>query len=305
MTSTLWKRLCERHGIKVKFSSAHHPKTDGQTKNANKVMKNYLRAYISYTQDDWVDHLPMGEFLANNHVNESTGMISFFADNGFHLRTSVEPPQHYQRGQRAELLAADRIVANQEETVSYLQDQLTWSQQEQAHWANQNRRPHLEYKVGDMVYVDARHFSASKGKSKLLSLKNAGPWKIIRNIANKAYELDILQQMKEAGLTPVFHPWKLHFAPSDPFPDQVLEPGPAIIVEDDDHDEWEVLEVVDSRKTKRYGIQYKATYMGNWDEWNSNPPWQPYSDFENSKEKIREFHRTHSQKPGPASDLVI
>ena len=85
MTSTLWKRLCKRHGIKVKFSSAHHPKTDGQTKNANKMMKNYLQAYISYTQDDWVDHLPMAEFSANNHINESTGMTPFFADKGFHL----------------------------------------------------------------------------------------------------------------------------------------------------------------------------------------------------------------------------
>ena len=72
MTNTLWKQLCERYGIKVKFLSAHHPETDDQTENANKVIKNYLRAYISYTQDDWVDHLPMAEFLANNHINEST-----------------------------------------------------------------------------------------------------------------------------------------------------------------------------------------------------------------------------------------
>ena len=84
MTRTLWKWLCKRHGIKVKFLSAHHPKTDGQAKNANKVMKNYLRAYISYTQDDWVDHLPMAEFLANNHIHESTRMTPFFAENGFH-----------------------------------------------------------------------------------------------------------------------------------------------------------------------------------------------------------------------------
>ena len=103
----------------------------------------------------------MAEFLANNHINESTEMTLFFAENDFHPRTGVEPPQAYQQGasQKAELLAADRIVANQKETVSYLQDQLTWSQQEQAHWANQNRQPHPEYKVGDMVYVDARHFA--------------------------------------------------------------------------------------------------------------------------------------------------
>ena len=138
-------------------------------------MKNYLRAYINHMQNDWVDHLPMAEFSANNHVNESTGMTLFFADNGFHPRTGVELPKSYKgASKRAELLAADKILANQEETVSYLQDQLTWSQQEQAHWANQNRQPHPEYEVGDMVYVNARHF-ASKQDSKLLSMKNAGP----------------------------------------------------------------------------------------------------------------------------------
>ena len=174
MTSTLWRKLCERYGIRIKFSSAQHPETDGQTENANKVMKNYLRAYVSHTQGDWVDHLPMAEFSANNHVNESTGMTSFFADNSFHPRTGVEPPQACTRSRKAELLAADRIIANQEKTLSHLQDQLTWTQEEQAYWANQNRQPHPEYEVGDMVYVDARHF-ASEQDSKSLSMKNAGP----------------------------------------------------------------------------------------------------------------------------------
>ena len=92
-------------------------------------MKNYLQAYVSHTQDDWVHHLPMAEFSANNHVNESTRMTPFFADNSFHPRTGVEPPQAYQSlCQKAELMAADKIVANQEETLSYRQDQLTWSQ---------------------------------------------------------------------------------------------------------------------------------------------------------------------------------
>ena len=237
MTSTLWRRLCERYGIRIKFSSAQHLETDGQTENANKVMKNYLRAYVNHMQDNWVDHLPMAEFSANKHINESTRMTLFFAVNGFHPRTGVEPPQAYQRaGWRAELLAADRIVANQEETVFYLQDQLTWSQQEQAHCANQSCQPHPEYRIGDTVYVDARHFASEKD-SKSLSMKNAGLWKIVRDIDNKAYELDIPQQMKDAGLTPIFHPWKLHLAPTSLFPRQVLEPGPLVLVSSSDGSE--------------------------------------------------------------------
>ena len=103
--------------------------------------------------------------------------------------------------------------------------------------------------------------------------------------------------MKDTGLTPVFYLWKLHQAPSSPYPGLILEPGPPILIRSSDkneaHREWKVFEVVDSQKMKKYGVQYKATYMGNWDEWNSNPAWQLYSNFENSKEKIRKFHRAH------------
>ena len=115
--------------------------------------------------------------------------------------------------------------------------------------------------------------------------------------------------MRNAGLTPVFHPWRLHLALTNPFLGQVLKPGPPVLVSSSDkkkaHEEWKVLEVVDSQKTKKYGVQYKATCMGNWEEWNLNPAWQPYSDFENAREKIREFHKTHPQKPGLPSKLVL
>ena len=103
-----------------------------------------------------------------------------------------------------------------------------------------------------------------------MSIKNAGPWKVIRNIENKAYELDIPQQMKDAGLTLVFHPWKLHLALSNLFSGQILEPKPPVLVNSSDgskaHKEWKVLKIVDSWRTKKYGVQYKATYMGNWNE---------------------------------------
>ena len=79
-------------------------------------MKNYLRAYISHLQDDWVDHLSMAEFAANNHVNASIELISFFADNGFYPCTDIEPPQASQKNsQRAELLTVDKTMKNQKE----------------------------------------------------------------------------------------------------------------------------------------------------------------------------------------------
>ena len=119
MTSTLWKQLYKRYGINIKFSSAYYPQIYGQTESANRVMKNYLCAYINHTQDDWVDNLLMAEFTANNHLNASMGVMPFFADYNFHLLTGIEPPSTYKGKQKAEFLAADKIVKKQAKMMTF------------------------------------------------------------------------------------------------------------------------------------------------------------------------------------------
>ena len=126
MTAILWRRLCKQYGINIKFSLAHHPETDSQTKSANRVIKNYLRAYIAYTQDNWIDYLSIAKFTASNHVNASTNITSFFTNYGFNPCTGIEPPGTYkgEKEQQAKLLVADKIIAWQAEMMTFLQDQL-------------------------------------------------------------------------------------------------------------------------------------------------------------------------------------
>ncbi|KAL4947038.1 hypothetical protein BDW69DRAFT_199944 [Aspergillus filifer] len=107
--------------------------------------------------------------------------------------------------------------------------------------------------------------------------------------------------MEEAGVTPVFHPWKLHLASDKPYPGQVEDPEVPVMIHDVDeeeepHEEWDVQEVVDCRSI-RSGIQYKALFNGQWDDWNSNPPWQPWTDFKNAREKVLEYHQRYPRKP--------
>ena len=273
-------------------------------------MKNYLRAYVRHAQDDWVDYLPDAEFAVNNHTNASTGMSPFFADHGYHPRSGSEPPQPFDSNVtgRAELMSADKITARQEAMTKWLIEHLTWAQADQMRYANESRAPHPDYKIGDMVYVNTKDFSVDK-QSRSLSSKNAGPWKIIRNIDNKAYELEIPEHLKRVGLTPIFHPWKLHLAPTNPFPGQLIEPGPPILIQEDaessPHEEYEVLEIVECRETKKYGTQYKATSIGSWDDWNANPPWQPWTDFIRAKEEIRKFHTDNKGKPNAPKDVLF
>ena len=51
-TSGFWKRITKSLGISRKLSMAFHPQTDGQTERDNAVLKQYLRAYCNYQQDD-------------------------------------------------------------------------------------------------------------------------------------------------------------------------------------------------------------------------------------------------------------
>ena len=57
-----------------------------------------------------------------------------------------------------------------------------------------------------------------------------------------------------------------------------------------------MLNIIDCCKTKKYGTQYKATYIGNWEEWNVALAWQLWKIFKNAKKKISKFYKRHPKK---------
>ncbi|XP_044716392.1 integrase core domain-containing protein [Hirsutella rhossiliensis] len=50
--SRFWKRFCRLAGVTQKLSTAYHPQTDGGPERMNQEIEAYLRAYVSYVQDD-------------------------------------------------------------------------------------------------------------------------------------------------------------------------------------------------------------------------------------------------------------
>ena len=88
--STFWTHLSERLDVVLKPSSAFHPETNRQTERTNAGVEQYLRAFMNFHQDDWVDWLPLAEFAANNTVSETTNISPFFANYEFHPRLGVE-----------------------------------------------------------------------------------------------------------------------------------------------------------------------------------------------------------------------
>ena len=87
-----WRAVCHRLQINISLSTVFHPKTDGQTENANAFLEQYLRQYIDFSQKDWETWLALAEFAANNAFNASTEMLPFVDNYGQHPRVSFGPP---------------------------------------------------------------------------------------------------------------------------------------------------------------------------------------------------------------------
>ncbi|KAH9667837.1 Endonuclease [Citrus sinensis] len=70
---TLWKKL----GTTLKFSSSHHPQTDGQTEVTNRSLGNLLRSYVGKNIRQWDLILPQIEFAYNHFIHQTIGLSPF------------------------------------------------------------------------------------------------------------------------------------------------------------------------------------------------------------------------------------
>ena len=86
-TSNFWKAFFSLHGTKLKFSTAYHPQTDGQTERTNRTLKQMLSIFCCYKQNDWDKYLAHAEFAYNNSQQTSTKKTPFFLNHGQHPRT--------------------------------------------------------------------------------------------------------------------------------------------------------------------------------------------------------------------------
>jgi glycosylphosphatidylinositol phospholipase D len=66
--------------MKVELSLTFHPQIDGQTKQVNQVLEQYLHCTTYYHQDNWSNLLSMVEFAYNNIVHYLTQQTPFFAN---------------------------------------------------------------------------------------------------------------------------------------------------------------------------------------------------------------------------------
>jgi hypothetical protein len=303
--SDFWRRLSERLKTTLKPSSAWHPETDGQTEIINAAMNKYLRSFVSFTQDDWVDWLPLAEFATNNQVNETTGISPFFANYGFNPRMGIEParprPPVLTAQAKKEFLRADVVANRFDRILTQLKALARISQQRYEDNANTKRDEGPLFYVKDMVMVSLENMKTNRPKKKWDD-KWDGPYPVLA-VHRGAVVIDLPAHIK---VNKSFHTSKVRLWHPEEIPGQAdinaqerKNIAGRVAERDDDgnvEEKWEFEKILDVHDEDI--AETGLTYQVKW-KYHDEPTWQPEEDLKGSERAVRRFHEQNPEKPGP------
>lgn len=142
-----WQELFKISGTKLRFSSAYHPQFDGQTEVMNRIINQYLRAFVHNKPATWGKFLPWVEWSYNTSRNTSTG------NSPFEVTFGKEPLTVLQYIQGSLLVdAVDTLLTSRETLFASLRKKLLKAQECMKHFADKHRRE-VCFEVGDSVMV--------------------------------------------------------------------------------------------------------------------------------------------------------
>ena len=276
--SKFWQELFSLLGTKLRPSSAYHPQTDGQTEVVNKKVEEMIRAFVGYHKTDWDEHLTEFEVAYNSSVHTATMHTPFYLNYGIHPRTIP-----------VQTLASDNPSAGQflehmQKSVTYAKDRIIKENESMAREANKHRQDH-SFKAGDQVMLSTKNISLDDGSgSRKLHPKFCGPFKILSQINQVTFKLDLPQPMIERRIHNAFHASLL----KPFFPDTFnrRDPPPPPVQFEDGHDEYEVEKILHHRK-RRNRMQYLIKWVGYPDHENS---WVYKEDLLNSPDLLSKYH---------------
>ena len=198
-TSRFWKGFQAAWGTRLKFSTAFHPQTDGQSERTIQTLEDMLRACALEWTGNWDEYLCLVEFAYNNSWQASIGMAPFELLYGRKCRA---PICWEEVGEK--IIEGPELVQITNDKVTFAREKLKEAQSRQKSYADQHRRP-LEFKVGDHVFLKVspcrgvRRFGI-KGK---LSPRFIGPFEILERIGEVSYRLALPPQLSHVHN--VFH----------------------------------------------------------------------------------------------------
>jgi hypothetical protein len=191
-----WSNLWKMMDTKLKKSTAFHPQTDGQTEVVNRTIVHLLRGYCSKHPKFWDEHLHYIQRAYNWAKHSSTNTSPFEACFGylpkspldFILEKDVSIDGHSDIDKARMFIEQIQLIHQQ------FQEQLETSQSKYKERHDKHRIDH-KFQEGDEVWL---HISKERleGEGKKLKPIHYGPFNIIKQVGNNAFQHDSPSYMK-------------------------------------------------------------------------------------------------------------
>ncbi|KAA0033720.1 hypothetical protein IC582_013177 [Cucumis melo] len=185
--SHFWKELFTAMGTSLKRSTAFHPQTDGQTERINRCLETYLRCFCNEQPTKWHKCIPWAELWYNTTFHASVKTMPFQVVYG-----RPPPPLVRYKDRKSNNNSVEQLLKERDLVISALKENLLIAQNRMKKQADLHRRE-LKFRVDD-VYLKLRPYrqrSLTRKRCEKLAPKFYGPYRIIEEIGEVAYRLNL------------------------------------------------------------------------------------------------------------------
>lgn len=181
--SHFWRTLWKKMGTRLKFSTSHHPQTDGQTEVVNQSLGALLRSLIKKNIKAWDLSLPQPEFAYNRSTSQTSGCSPFEIVYGKHPITPLDLVPS--KTETTFSGVADERVKYIKKLHEQVREKIAKQNEKYAQQGNKHRRK-VTFQVGDEVWIHLR-----KERFPKLQARRDGPFTIVQKINDNAYKVEL------------------------------------------------------------------------------------------------------------------
>ena len=279
--SDMWSAVFKKLGVKLLYSTAFHPQTDGQSERMNQLLEIALRYHMATMEDptEWPRVLPRIQRHINNSVSATTGKSPNEAAYGF---TPVQAADLWKSATAGEVsrqpLTGEAPFSAAARARVEVADSIAFAQMETKRHYDEKHKP-MHMREGDYALIRL-HKGYDIPSTAVLGPKYSqqyvGPFRILERVGRLAYRLDLPSHWR---IHPVLSIAQLEPAPAphtDPFQRPEPDHPESVFVEGDTPTvkSYEVERLIDRRQTKRRGLEYLVRWRGYGpedDQWRNLP----------------------------------
>ena len=258
--SELWTGLFQQLNVKLLYSTAYHPQTDGQSERTNQTAEIMLRFFVAGLErpELWPSILSRLQSILNSSISSSG-------------KSANEVIYGFKPNQPLNLVAASTMPELSPPIARIsAADALAFASMMAKHYYDRDHRA-LFLNKGDSAYLRLHkgyNIPANAAITRKLGQQYVGPFKVLEKIGHLAYKLDLPGHWR---VNPVITVAMLEPAPINEGPDPYERPMPeqpdSVYVEGDTntHKSWEVERIVD-KQGDRYLVRWKG-WGPQHDQW--------------------------------------